>query len=266
MQNIVKTALTGRGSKLLEEAQQILASIDQSYQEAQAIRQNSVRIVQVGLSTDGRILRMESLIRDLPSNQPEIELQFAATRSEDIVQDLAKGRIDAGFYFGNATNPRIHSLKLQSIPVVAVYPDSWGIPEDEIKLEDFVDKTWIWSTAKCPFYKQWMKHFRSKKLLPQGVMHVGDESLIGHTVVHEMGCSLLPEPLAMQLVKDNKLRMWSGIDLRMDLFFGYPLDKKNDTVIHKIASVLNEIWKGPSQIGSNQMQPDNLFFSKTAFM
>lgn len=234
--------LTERGTKLLEEAQRILVSIDEFYKKAQDLRKGSVETIRIGLNTEGQILQVDKMIRHLAGRLPEVELHFVNTRSEDFLQDLTALKINAGFLYGKVADPQIHSVKLYACPMVVVYPNSWDGPDRELVLEDFAEKSWIWTTQGCPFHQQAMDYFLERDMIPKTIMYVDNEALIGNLVQQEMGCSLLAEPIAMQFVKDNKLKVWKGIDLHVDLRFGFPKDRKRDPVMLEIVSMLQEIW------------------------
>lgn len=235
--------LTERGTKLLEEAQRILFSIDDFYKKAQELRQDSVETIRIGLNTDGSLLQMDKIIRQMSERLPEVEPHFVNTRSEDFLQDVAALKINAGFYYGTMTDPQIHSVMLHSCPMVVVYPNSWDVPGEELDLKAFEEKSWIWTTQGCPFHQQAMDYFLERDMVPKTIVYVDNETLIGNLVQQEMGCSLLAEPIAMQFVKENKLKVWKGIDLSVDLNFGFPKDRKRDPVMNEIVSLLQEIWK-----------------------
>jgi hypothetical protein len=76
--------------------------------------------------------------------------------------------------------------------------------------------------------------FLQQDIVPQRIMYVDDESLIGNLVQGEIGCSLLAEPVAMRFARENILKIWKGIDLHIDLHFGYPKDKKSDPMFFEI--------------------------------
>ncbi len=235
--------LTERGTKLLEEAQQILFSIEEFYKKAQELRKDSAETIRIGLNTDGNLLQMDKMIRHMSERLPAVEPHFVNTRSEDFLQDVAALKINAGFYYGKVADSHIHSIKLHSCPMVVVYPNSWDVPDRELTLKDFAEKSWIWTTQGCPFHQQAMDYFLERDMVPKTIMYVDNEMLIGNLVLQEMGCSLLAEPIAMQFVKENKLKVWKGIDLSVDLSFGFPKDRKRDPVMNEIVALLQDIWK-----------------------
>ncbi|WP_232381128.1 LysR substrate-binding domain-containing protein [Paenibacillus tianjinensis] len=151
--------------------------------------------------------------------------------------------IKAGFYYGNIAHPSIKSIKLHSFRMIVVYPNSWDVPEDGLSLEYFAEKPWIWTTQNCPFYKQSIDYFLQQDIVPERIMYVDDESLIGNLVQQEIGCSLLAEPIAMRFAEDNRLKLWKGIDLHVDLHFGYAKDKQSEPVLLEIGSIVDRIWK-----------------------
>lgn len=236
--------ITEKGSKLLLEAQKILSAIDGFYQKATELQANSLEPIRIGLNTSGQLLRVEKLVESLSECLPQVELHFIDIKSEDFVQDLTNSKISAGFYYGHVAHPSVHAIKLHSFRMVVVYPNSWDVPKKDLSLEYFKEKPWIWTTKGCPFYKQSIDYFLQQDMVPQRIMYVDDESLIGKLVQGEIGCSLLAEPIAMRFVKDNMLQIWKGIDLHIDLHFGYLKDKKSDPVLFEIGSIVDRMWNG----------------------
>jgi hypothetical protein len=78
-----------------------------------------------------------------------------------------------------------------------------------------------------------------RKWLSVNIMYVDDELSIGKLGI---SCSLLAEPIAKQLAKEDKVKVWRGVDLTVDLNFGSLKKKKKDTMILKLISILNKIW------------------------
>ncbi|MNN61269.1 LysR substrate binding domain protein [compost metagenome] len=127
--------------------------------------------------------------------------------------------------------------------MIVVYPNSWDVPEKGLSLEYFAEKPWIWTTQNCPFYKQSIDYFLQQGIIPQRIMHVDDESLIGNLVQQDIGCSLLAEPIARRFAEKNMLKIWEGIELHIDLHFGYSKDKNSELALLEIGSIVDRIWK-----------------------
>lgn len=235
--------ITEKGSQLIVEAQNILSSIDKFHYKVNELNENSVEHIRIGLNTEGHILRIAKLIKYISECLPKVELHFMDLKSEDFIRDLTSSKINAGFYYGNIVHPSVNSIKLHSFRMIVVYPNSWDVPENGLSLEYFKDKPWIWTTQNCPFYKQSIDYFLKQNIVPQRIMYVDDESLIGNLVQQEIGCSLLAEPIAMRFAEDNRLKVWKGIDLHIDLHFGYPEDEKSEPVLLEISSIVDRIWK-----------------------
>ncbi|HZG17250.1 MAG TPA: LysR family transcriptional regulator [Candidatus Bathyarchaeia archaeon] len=235
--------ITEKGSILLLEAEKILASVDDFYQKAGELQRILLEPIRIGLNTDGQLLRLEKLIERISECLPQVELHFIDIKSEDFNENLINSKINAGFYYGDVSQPSVHSIKLHSFRMVVVYPNSWDVPpEKELSLKYFADKPWIWTTKGCPFYKQSIDYFTQQDMFPQKIMYVDDESLIGKLVQGEIGCSLLAEPVAMRFAKENMLQIWKGIDLYIDLHFGYLKDKKTDPGLHEIGTIVERLW------------------------
>lgn len=235
--------LTDKGAKLLPEAQKILASTADFHNKVSELQVDSTENIRIGLNTDGQLLRIEQLIQGISERLPQVELHFIDIKSEDFVQESASSKIDAGFYYGNLAHPSLNAIRLCSFRMVVVYPDSWAAPESGLSLEFFAGKPWIWTTQGCPFYRQSMDYFLEQGIVPHTIMYVDDESLIGNLVQGEAGCSLLAEPIAMRFAEAGRLQIWKGIDLHIDLHFGYPEVKNGSHVLDEIGSIVEGMWK-----------------------
>lgn len=235
--------LTDKGVELLVEAQKILASAADFHNKVLELQANPTENIRIGLNTDGQLLRIEQLIQGISDGLPQIELHFIDIRSEDFVQELNSSKIHAGFYYGEVPHPSVHSIRLDSVRMVVVYPGSWAVPENGFTLEYFAAKPWIWTTQGCPFYKQSIDYFLKQNIVPQTIIYADDESLIGNLVQGEAGCSLLAEPIAMRFAEAGRLRIWDEIELQIDLHFGVPEVKKSNRVLVEIGSMVEKIWK-----------------------
>ncbi|HWR10148.1 LysR family transcriptional regulator [Sporomusa sp.] len=235
--------ITEKGSKLLTEAQRILDTLDVFYDRANELQANPTRTLRIGLNTDGEVLQIQKLIKLASKSLPQLELHFVQTRSEDISNDLASSKIDAGFYYGKHLLPAVQTIKLHSFSMVLVYPSEWDIDTNDLSLKYFEKTPWIWTTKGCPFYKEAAEFFQKNNITPCKIVYVDDETLIGKLVQAEIGCSLLAEPVAKQFAKEKILKIWQGIDLNIDLNFGYPKGSKNDPELLEICSILNSMWK-----------------------
>jgi DNA-binding transcriptional LysR family regulator len=235
--------ITEKGLKLLIEAQRILDTLNGFYNKANELQGNPTRTLRIGLNTDGEVLQIQKLIELASKSLPQLELHFVQTRSEDLCNDLTSAKIDAGFYYGKHPLPAVQAIKLHSFNMVLVYPNEWNIDTSDLSLKYFEKTPWIWTTKGCPFYKEAAEFFQRNNIIPCKIMYVDDETLIGKLVQAEVGCSLLAEPLAKQFAKEKMLKSWKGIDLDIDLNFGYPKGSKRDPELLEICSILNRIWK-----------------------
>ncbi|RIX52188.1 LysR family transcriptional regulator [Paenibacillus nanensis] len=236
-------SLTEKGAKLLEESQKIIASIEGFRQIASDLRQDPVQSFRIGLNTDGELLRVSELVELMAERLPRVELHFLETKSEHFVADIQNNTISAGFYYGNQGSTSIHAIKLRTFRMAVVYPNTWNPPDEEAALDYFAGKPWVWTTQGCPFYKQSIDYFANRKVNPRKILYVDDEFLIGDLVQKEIGCSLLAEPIALRLAKENKVSMWSGLDLAIDLYFGFPKDKMADPIRQQIGNIIEGMWR-----------------------
>ncbi len=236
-------SLTEKGEKLLEEARKVMASIEHFRQVAGDLRQSPVQSFRIGLNTDGELLRVNEWIALMSERLPQLEAHLIETKSENFVADIQNLTISAGFFYGNLGDSSIHAIKLGAIRMVVVYPEGWEPPNDEAALEHFAGLPWIWTTQGCPFYKQSIDYFKSRNVHPRKIMYVDDEFLIGDLFAKKVGCSWLAEPIAVRLADEGKVNLWNGLDLTIDLHFGYPKDNATDPVRQQVGQLIESLWR-----------------------
>lgn len=235
-------SLTAEGEQLLPKAEKILSVIDEFLDTALTLNHNTVKCIQISLNTDGEVLRIRQLFDQFSEENSQVEIHFKDVKSEDIANALADSQIDAGFYYGKIIAPHITQMKLHTFRMVVVYPPTWNIDEEIFMFEHFLKVQWIWTSKECPFYKETIEYFEENGYRPAKIMYVDDELLIGKLVQEGIACSLLAEPIAEQLAREDKVKIWRGVNLTVDLNFGFLKKKKKDTMILKLTSILNKIW------------------------
>ncbi|MFC4099381.1 LysR family transcriptional regulator [Paenibacillus xanthanilyticus] len=236
--------LTPKGAKLAAESNRIIDAMEHFRQIANELRHNPAERIRIGLNTDGSLLRIQDVVEALSARLPQVEIHFLETKSENFVADLDNSVIEAGFFYGEVRDPSIYSIKLRAFPMAVVYPNGWTIPEEESAMAFFAGKPWIWTTQGCPFYQRSIDYFAREGVFPRRVMYVDDEFLIGELVQKELGCSLLAEPIARQFAEANKLKMWNGLDLAINLHFGMAKDTMSDPIRQALASIVAGVWTG----------------------
>ncbi|UQZ37089.1 LysR family transcriptional regulator [Paenibacillus sp. PK3_47] len=237
--------LTEHGEELLVEARKISDAMGSYYRKVGVLQNRIMETVRIGVGSEGKLMRISHLISLVGALLPQVELQFIHTKSEDFVRNLADSKIEAGFFYTDELDPGLEAVKLHSFRMAVVYPESWEPPE-ELSESYFAAKPWIWTTRGCFFYKMSNDYFLERNIVPNKVMYADDDALIGSLVRNEVGCALLPEPAALEFAEQNNLKIWKGIDLYVDLYFGYPKEKLNDPLLREIAAAVELMWREPA--------------------
>lgn len=235
--------ITEKGLLLLADVKKIVESMENLDLKYREISSNSVDIIRIGLNSEEEILRVNEIVNIISKEKKSLELHFIKTRSEDFIADIDNLKIDCGFYYGKIADSRIEQINLSTIKMAIVYPNNWDINSDNLSLNAFKNRQWIWATKGCPFYKESMNYFEHKLFSPEKILYVDDEVLIGELVSKGIGCSLLAEPLAMKFVKEKKLKIWREIDMNTTLSFGFLKETKKISIVKEICVILNKIWE-----------------------
>ncbi|MGD9808658.1 MAG: LysR family transcriptional regulator [Deferribacterales bacterium] len=234
--------LTENGTDMLDEAQRIVDSCDNMLSNAKSLSEKVMSHLNIGLNTEHDILRIEELVKHASEDKNPLHLRLIQTRSEDIIRDLTSDMIDAGFFYGDISSKQIEYITLTSYPLKIVYPPKWEKDVQNADAEALAKFPWIWTTEACPFSRSSAEYFMKKGTTPNRIMYVDDEMLIGKLVNSEIGCSILTEPVAEKLRRDNIIGISESLDTDINLNFGYMKAKRNSDEISSAIRIIKSIW------------------------
>jgi DNA-binding transcriptional LysR family regulator len=238
--------LTAAGKRLYDDAVLTLQAAEKMQQRAQALRDEIVGELKIGIHTDFDFMMTGELYQQMKARCPQLELHFYQTSSATIARPLRTGELDAGFSFGPKQSGELHLDELSQVPLRVVIPNTLGIEGAQSANKDVLaDLPWIYTSKNCPFYIVCERLFADQERLPTQLTWVDTEDAVVSLVKAGVGVSILREDTAQRLQQEGFATIWHEVLPSIALNFVTNARRKHDPVISLFRECVRECWRLP---------------------
>ena len=183
--------LTRAGERLLTQAQKILEATQLMVVQARAMQGTIMGSLKIGTNSDFEFLRLGALMQDTHERYPHLQLSFVAGMSTDILLDIRKGKLDAGFIFGPCASADIHMEHLATVDTALIAPIEWAGRVQKASMEQLAQLPWVYTTNRCPFFHITEQLFNEFGVEPKKAVFVDNEDAIRTLVRAGSGIALM---------------------------------------------------------------------------
>ncbi len=235
--------LTPFGDTLLEQARTTLAAADTLLSAAKALQGQVMGELRIGLNSDIDFLRLPELLDYSREQFPGVRISLRNSMSTDIIQDIRKGRLDSGFFFGPCRYGDLHITHLADIPTAIVAPRSWQARIARADLSVLAQQPWIYTTEQCPFYALKETLFETSDQKPDKAVFVDTEESIRALIKAGAGISLLREDDARRAEEEGWGIRWAGPSPVCPLSTAVQRHRNNEPIIQAWQQALARSWQ-----------------------
>ena len=235
--------LTEEGRLLRPKAELALLAADDVTNHARMLQREVVGQVRLALNTDMAFLRVPRILVAMKERCPQVDIALYQSLSGRIVDDLAAGRLDAGFVFGEHECPDLKFTLLSRVRVCVVAPKAW---EDKVMgagWKELAELPWIWTPDHCPFRKLAARVFERRGLNPRKVVLADSDSVLRGLVAAGTGLSHLIEKEALAAEAAGEAVIWDGDDLSMPAWFVVPTKRLQDRAVQALRQEVCRTWE-----------------------
>jgi len=236
--------LTAAGAVLRAEAEQVDAHAAELLALAGKLTGKVLGTCRVGLNTDAGVLRVPALVEAVAARAPHLALELVQGASRTIVEDVASGRLTAGFVFGPHGRADLTALTLAPIELAIAAPASWPGRLAGAPLAEVLAGPWVWPPRDCPF------HDTARALVdvsgrgaPGGVT-ADDEATILRLVGAGAGLSLLPAFLVREAEANGQVVLVRPAAAEIELSFVWRAREGSSPVVRPLVEALRALWGG----------------------
>lgn len=234
--------LTQEGEALKDQAARALSMIDTIRDRAGALKDEVCGILRLGLQIDPRYLRIDRLLSHLRRSHHQLDLHLLQRWSWQQFEELPKGRIDAGFVYGDPPNREIAAFLLKRVNIRVVGPADWQSRLDGADWRSMAEMPWIWTPPNCTFCTIATEAFASRSLKPVKVTIADQEPVVATLVAAGVGLAVMIEDEAFAYRDAGQVAVWDEVVGTIDLNFVYPRRRGKEAVIGAAIEAVRAVW------------------------
>lgn len=234
--------LTPHGEHLLEQARATLSAAGSMLTQAKTLQGQVMGNLNIGINSDIGFLRLPALLGHSREHYPGIRISLINSMSADIIQDIRKGKLDSGFFFGPCSLADLHITHLADIPTAIVAPASWADRLAQADLAMLAKQPWIYTTERCPFFVLKESLFEHCDFRPAKAVFVDTEESIRTLIKAGAGISLLREDDAELAEAEGWGVRWQGETPHCPLSVAVQKNRVKEPVIQAWHRELEKCW------------------------
>jgi DNA-binding transcriptional LysR family regulator len=234
--------LTMEGERLLGRARRLIEDAELLLGEARGMSGNLSGQVAFGINTDSTFLRVGEISARMRRDYPGISLSLVNSRSWDIVRDVRRGVLDAGFAYGEISGEGVLAVGLAEVPFRVVGPADWSDRIDAADWADLVAMPWVWMAENCPFLGILEGRFSGLGRKPRICVEADHEDILRALVVAGEGVTLMREDEAMVWHERGQVAVWPGAPLGLPLSFVCRDARRDEPVLRALRDVVVAAW------------------------
>lgn len=205
------------GAHFLEQAQRILADVEQARSHAVMAAKGNIGVLRIALQI-GAFDRPTVLksIKLFKSESPGVELVLLPMRGDQVVEAVRSGSVDGGFVYAPISYPDVAFERLAPEQWLLAMPRSHSLAsKGDIRLLDLVDEPFIWLPRHVSpiLHDQMLAACHNGGLVPNIVQSASDRLLLLGLIEVGVGLCFLPGPVGGGRSREIVLREVSDFSL-----------------------------------------------------
>jgi DNA-binding transcriptional LysR family regulator len=234
--------LTLEGERLVSRARRLLEDADLLLGEARGMKGNLSGQVAFGINSDSTFLRVGEISARMSRDYPGITMSLVNSRSWDIVRDVRRGVLDAGYAYGEISEEGVLATILVQVPFRVVGPSGWTARLESAGWPEIAAMPWIWMAQNCPFLDILDRKFSELGQSPQKRIEADHEDILRALVVAGEGVTLMREDEALAGLERGQLAVWPGASLGLPLSFVSRHARRDEPVLRVLRDVVVAAW------------------------
>lgn len=233
--------LTSAGERLLPRVEELEASVAGIQALAAELSGQVQGTCRIGLNTEAGGLRIPQLVDAVSAAAPSLRLELVQGVTRSILEDVAVGRLHAGFVFGPASRG-LAVTPLARMELVVAAPAAWRARLEGAPLEELLREPWIWPPADCPFHEQAVALFREAGRTPPAGVTADQEATLLRLVGAGVGMTLLPAFLVREA--EAKGDVWAVRAGRSEIELGiaWRAGEEGAPLLAPVLAALRQVW------------------------
>lgn len=247
--------LTPDGAAMLVKAERVLSALTEFSQTASRIGGRIQGRLRIGTIVDPEFIRLGQLLAGLVAAYPDLRTELVHGMSGDVITNLLRGRIDAGFFLGELDGfdqsgeaghagaaELIFQKTLSEITYRVVAPPGW---EPLVTGKDWASLAglpWICTPPESVHSRLLRRIFGREGSEQKCIALVDQEPAMLAMVASGVGLSLCQESIAIGQKQSRGIVIADKVKIDTTLSFVTLRNQLQDPNVESVLGILNDIW------------------------
>ncbi|MGB0665087.1 MAG: LysR family transcriptional regulator [Pontibacterium sp.] len=236
-------SLTPAGKSLYAQAQATLDAAQAFKFAAQALKNELVGELKVGVHTDFDFVRTGHLYANMHARHPKVPVHFLQGSSYITNGQLRDGQIDIGFMFGENHANDVEMYLVEEVPMAIVAPAKWADKIEGADLAKLAQQPWVYTSSSCPFFVLMESVFSDCPVKVRQHAWVDSEDAVRQLVKSGVGLSVLRLDDAQRMAALGEVAIWEGDVPSIPMSIATLKRRKGEPVIDAFKQLVFETWQ-----------------------
>jgi DNA-binding transcriptional LysR family regulator len=233
--------LTDAGELLRAKAEEVDARVSELVALAAELAGKVLGTCRIGLNTEAGVLRVPELVDAVRAAAPGLRLELVQGVTRSILEDVAVGRLAAGFVFG-AAPPELAALPLARMELVVAAPAAWRARLEGAPLTQLLREPWIWPPADCPFHAKAVALFTAAARTPPQGVTADHEATLLRLVAAGVGLTLLPSFMVEEAEAQGEVWAERAARGELELLLAWRAGDEGSPLLRPVLDAVRKIW------------------------
>jgi DNA-binding transcriptional LysR family regulator len=237
-------ALTDHGTRLKASAEAVLLAARALQQQATTLRPQLLGHLRCGRNAAPSFLRVAAVVQAMHEAHPGIVLDWVASSSGAIIEELRQGTMDAGYIFGPPPTSTLTTHCLGLAEVVIAAPRQWETQLVAATWADLAQLPWISSDGYCPFQTLTDALFQQRGLQYRRIAQTNDDLTKTALIAAGVGVAMLERSEAEQA----ELVIWDTAPMHCALHLAYSTARQDAPAVQALRAAVLQVWGGEERV------------------
>jgi len=238
-----KISLTKPGEILLCEAERILTVFEGFASKAKQIKGEVTGNILIATIDDSDFIKLGGLLFGLRAALPLLQTKTRLVLADEVIEGIANGVFDAGFYIGSIDHPDFGVQVLRSVTYCAVGPAAFGKRLTDANWRVVASLPWIAAPERSHVARLQHRLFDQQGVTPNEVTECDQLPAMLDLIRSGLGMGLLREDLALSAAENQQVAIWPHGRIDTRLSFVFKLAAEHDPAMVGMLSVLRDHWQ-----------------------
>lgn len=232
-------SLTHDGQRLVAKAEQTLAAHDDFMAEAQRRQGELTGKLRLGVGSNSSNEGVGRLLTVLARQCPGVEVTLRHHTSQEILDGLRHGSLDAGFYNEPGEDPAdLATLEVAAFAIYLVAAPDRVPPSRREDWQAFATLAWIYPTGSACCNRTAERLFAAHRFRPERIISADRQDVTRVLVASGVGVGLLHADAALEAERRGELERLLEAAAKVRVLFAHLASRSQDPVLVAASAIL----------------------------